>query len=79
MAKRQAHRLAMDVAEASRKTAGTTTKYNPNTLIGTVRRLEKLRAQRRVLRRRLKQLEEHIRHEQKMLKALAGASMGEEL
>jgi hypothetical protein len=77
MAKRQAHRLALDVAEASRKTDGKRTSYNPNQLIGTVRHLEKLRAQRRALRRRLKALDVNIRHEQKMLKALAGASMGE--
>jgi hypothetical protein len=74
-----ARRIALEVAEASRKETGTRRGYNPNALIGTVRKLERLRQQRRQLRRRLRLLDEQIRHEKRMLKAIAGASMGDEL
>jgi hypothetical protein len=76
------HRLSLrqEIGEASRKDAGKQTRRGySNELVATARKLEKLLAKRRKQRRELRRLEEDIRHERKMLKALAGAEMGEEL
>jgi|GEM_PF-4273635 len=44
-----------------------------NEVVDCARRLERLRVKARRLRRELKSLETDIRHEKKMLRALAGA------
>jgi hypothetical protein len=44
-----------------------------NELVATAKKLERLQAKRRALRRALKRIEADIRHEKKFLRALPGA------
>jgi hypothetical protein len=68
---KRARRIAHEVAEASRATTGRKPR-DPRELVATARTLERLLARRRKLRRELRLLDGLIKHERKMLKALAG-------
>jgi len=72
-------RIAREVAEASRAATGKHPRGYPSTLVAEARDLERNIARRRKLRRELRALDLTIRHNRKMLKALAGAEQGEEL
>lgn len=72
MARTGAHRLAREVAEASRATTGKQVPRNQNELILTARKLERLLAKRRRLRRDIRRVDADIRAERRNLKALAG-------
>lgn len=70
--------LAQEIGEASRKHIQGKRRGYPNELVATARKLERLLAERRKKRRELRRVDEDIRHERKMLKALAGAEIGDE-
>ena len=69
---KRARRIAHEVAEASRATVQGHKPRDPRELVATARTLERLLARRRKLRRELRLLDSQIKHERKMLKALAG-------
>lgn len=70
-------RIGLEVAEASRTTTGKQRRSFPNELVQTARTIEKLMAKRRALKKQLRHIETDIKHEKRMLKALAGAEEGE--
>lgn len=71
-------RIGLEVAEASRATTGKQRRSFPNELVQTARHIEKLMGKgRRKLKKELRHIETDIKHEKRMLKALAGAEEGD--
>jgi len=77
--KRRNQSLHAEIAEASRATTGKQRTHSANGIVASARSLERLLSKRRKLRRDLRLLEADIKHERKMLKALAGAHGGDDL
>lgn len=69
---KRARRIAHEVGEAYRATVQGRKPRDPRELVATARNLERLLARRRKLRRELRLLDGQVKHERKMLKALAG-------
>lgn len=76
MAKTSTH-IGREVAEASRATTGKQRRGYPSALIASAQQLERLKAKRRKLKKDLRHIEADIKHEKKMLRAMAGAEEGE--
>jgi predicted nucleic acid-binding Zn-ribbon protein len=76
----KAPNLAHEVANASRvdilESEFRQAKRDTNDVVNSARRLARLQAKRVKLRRELRAVEADIKHERKMLRALAGADRG---
>lgn len=73
MAPRTSTHIGREVAEASRAKTGKQRRGYPSALIATAKQIERLQAKRRTLRKALRHVEADIKHEKKMLRAMAGA------
>jgi len=71
---KRARRIAHEVAEASRAKVQGTKPRDPRELVATARTLERWLAKRRKVRKELRFIDQQIKHERKMLKALAGVN-----
>ena len=77
--KRRSQALHHEVAEAYRAKAGKQRTHSTGGIVASARALARLLTKHGRARRELRLLESDIRHEWKMLKALAGAHGGDDL
>lgn len=73
MAKRHSTRIGLEAAEASRASTGKQRRGYPNALVATARGIERLYTKKRKLNAELRRVVASIKHEKKLLKAMAGA------
>lgn len=68
--------LVQEVAEASRVCTSEFVQARRDTsdIVASAKRLQRLQTKRARLRKELRQLEQDIKHERKMLRAIAGAT-----